>query len=54
MSVFFLIFMILSWLAEYGFHLGEHYLKHKGHKGFLGAVHKIKEELMLMGFISLV
>ena len=29
-SVFFLIFMILSWLAEYGFHIWEHYLKHKG------------------------
>jgi len=52
--LFWMIFLFLSIVIEQVFHHVEHYLQHHSKKGILGAVHKIKEELMLMGFISLI
>lgn len=51
--MFFVFFLVLSLLLEQFFHHLEHCLHHTGQVGLGEAVHKIKEELMLMGFISL-
>lgn len=52
-AIFFIFFLVLSFLLEQFFHRLEHCLHHIGQVGLEEAVHKIKEELMLMGFISL-
>jgi len=52
-AIFFVVFLVLSLLLEQFFHQLEHCLHHIGQVGLEEAVHKIKEELMLMGFISL-
>jgi hypothetical protein len=52
-ALFFVVFLVLSLVLEQFFHALEHCLHHIGQVGLEEAVHKIKEELMLMGFISL-
>ena len=52
--LFLLGFLILSILVEHSIHKLDHYLQHRGKTGPRAALTKIKDELMLMGFISLV
>ena len=51
-AVFLMGFIWVSFFLETFFHKLEHYLRHKGLHGIYHAVLKIKEELMLLGFIS--
>jgi hypothetical protein len=52
--LFLLAFLILSIIVEHSIHKLDHYLVHHGKLGPRAALTKIKDELMLMGFISLV
>jgi len=52
--LFLLGFLILSIFVENSIHKLDHYLIHHGKTGPRAALTKIKDELMLMGFISLV
>jgi mlo protein len=52
--IFLFAFLILSVLVEHSIHKLDHYLVHHGKTGPRAALMKIKDELMLMGFISLV
>ena len=53
MAVFVCVFTLISQILESFFHRLEKYLARKQLMGFLYGVTKIKEELMLLGFISL-
>jgi hypothetical protein len=50
----FIFFLIVSYLIEQLFHRLEHYFEHHRLLGLKTALSKVKEELMLMGFCSLV
>lgn len=50
---FFALFLVLSIVVELVMHHSKHFCEHKGWIGVLHAIHKIEEELMLLGFISL-
>ena len=52
-GIFFGFFLVLSVLLEIGLEVLEEYLEHHHLHGVMMTVEKIKEELMLMGFISL-
>ena len=52
-GIFFGFFLVLSVLLEIGLEVLEEYLEHHHLDGVKMTVEKIKEELMLMGFISL-
>jgi hypothetical protein len=52
-GIFFGIFLVLSLMLEFGLEYLEEYLHHHKMDGVKMTVEKIKEELMLMGFISL-
>ena len=52
--VFWMVFLILSYWLETAFHNLHHYLEHRGAHGLVEALEKIKEELMVTGFVSLV
>ncbi|XP_072961899.1 MLO-like protein 13 isoform X1 [Typha angustifolia] len=47
------VIVIISLVVERGLHYLGKFLKHKGQKALFGALEKLKEELMLLGFISL-
>ena len=51
-GIFFGFFLVLSVLLEIGLEVLEEYLEHHHLHGVMMTVEKIKEELMLMGFIS--
>jgi mlo protein len=51
--VFFVLFLVLSILVEMTMHHSKHFCEHHNWIGVLHAIHKIEEELMLLGFISL-
>ena len=55
-SVFtvFIFFLVMSQLIEHIFHKLEHRFEHNNQKGLKAALGKVKEELMLMGFCSLI
>lgn len=50
----FMFFLIVSFALETFFHKLHHYFEHKKQKGLLKALEKVKDELMLMGFCSLI
>ena len=50
----FVFFLVVSVLVEKMFHHMHHRWEHKGQHGLLAALEKVKEELMLMGFCSLI
>ena len=50
----FIFFLILSFLIETLFHKLEHHFEHKRLHSLSSALRKVKEELMVMGFCSLV
>jgi mlo protein len=52
--VFWGIFLTLSYWLETAFHHTHHYLEHRKAHGLLDAMEKIKEELMVTGFVSLI
>ncbi len=52
-AIFFIFFIALSFFVELLFHNLEHYFHHGHQEGLVETVHKIKDELMLMGFITL-
>jgi mlo protein len=52
--VFWGIFLTLSYWLETAFHYTHHYLEHRKAHGLLDAMEKIKEELMVTGFVSLI
>lgn len=52
-GLFFAFFLVLSVMLEIGLEVLEEYLEHHHLDGVKMTVEKIKEELMLMGFISL-
>jgi mlo protein len=53
-AIFFILFLIISILFENLLHYVDHKLHHNSEAGLRLAVEKIKDEIMLMGFISLV
>lgn len=53
-ALFLMLFLLISTGLEIFFHKVEHMCAHKGLYGHLHAIEKIKEELMLLGFISLI
>ncbi len=55
LSVFavFVFFLVASQIIEKIFHCMHHKFEHWGQEGLLMALGKVKEELMLMGFVSL-
>eukprot|EP00946_MAST-07B_sp_MAST-7B-sp1_P004030 g4030.t1 len=50
----FMFFLIVSFGLEMFFHKLQHYFEHSGQHGLLTALNKVKDELMLMGFCSLI
>ena len=54
LGLFFLFFCIISVLAEHTLHTLEHYFERTKRNGLKMTLHKFKEELMLLGFISMV
>ena len=52
-SSFLFLFLLLSTILEHALEHLEHWLHRKELMGWLGALHNVKDELMLLGFISL-
>ena len=50
----FMFFLIVSFGLEMFFHKLQHYFEHSRQHGLLTALNKVKDELMLMGFCSLI
>ena len=52
-SLIFTIFVVLSFAIEKGLHAAERRIREVGYKGLLHTMRKVEEELLILGFLSL-